>query len=161
MKIPNSLRKYLFRRMEKIFYSRPADFVIQNNPKEKDGYLYRWILFKNKYIGCIFLHYVNGDDEDRALHDHPWVNMSIILKGNYLEYYPNDCAFRREGSVIFRRPKTLHRLALANQNKPVWSLFITGPKVRTWGFQCPQGWIPWYDFVDPNNKGGHGPGCGE
>lgn len=42
-----------------------------------------------------------------------------------------------------------------------WSLFITGPNVRTWGFACPKGWVSWQQFVEPERPGEVGRGCGE
>lgn len=37
---------------------------------------------------------------------------------------------------------------------PVWTLIVTGPRVREWGFLCANGWKQWRDFVHDN-------GCGE
>jgi len=38
---------------------------------------------------------------------------------------------------------------------------MTGPRVREWGFHCPNGWRHWKDFVSQENKGEQGVGCGE
>lgn len=40
-----------------------------------------------------------------------------------------------------------------------WTIFIMGPRLRTWGFHCPKGWVPWYKYVNKDNKGLVGPGC--
>ena len=29
----------------------------------------------------------------------------------------------------------------------LWSLFITGPVIREWGFHCPNGWRHWKQFT--------------
>jgi hypothetical protein len=42
-----------------------------------------------------------------------------------------------------------------------WSLFITGPRRREWGFWCPKGFVHWKKFVDMKNPGEVGPGCGD
>jgi hypothetical protein len=85
-----------------------------------------------------------------------------------------DCfRMRHPGQVLFRRPTARHRVELIRQylysvedhahsrEMPVLTLFITGPRVREWGFHCPQGFVHWKDFVHPDDPGGIGPGCGE
>jgi hypothetical protein len=122
--------------------ARAPDFVIgaAENP-----YMRRWwIIPRNE--GCnVYLHEILRDDDDRALHDHPWDNTSMLLSGGYIEHTPEG-AFRREaGSIVTRSATTLHRLEV--DGKPAISLFITGPKIREWGFACPQGWRHWRDFT--------------
>lgn len=137
------------------FYRKP-DFIIgsHDNP-----YMLRWyVIPRNKWFN-IYLHKILRSDDDRALHDHPWLNMSLLLSGKYREVTPNSNRIIKAGSVIFRRPISSHRLETVDGH--CWSLFITGPTIRTWGFHCPKGWIPWYNFVDTNDRGLVGPGCGE
>jgi hypothetical protein len=125
------------------------------------------VIPRNRWFN-IYLHRIRHDDDDRALHDHPWANITLVLKGAYVEQTPHG-TFRREvGDVVFRRAKALHRLELTTSVAPltkfrmtVWSLFITGPVVRAWGFACPQGWVPWQQFTKPGSKGEIGRGCGE
>jgi hypothetical protein len=74
---------------------------------------------------------------------------------------------------LLRDPPARHRVELIRQylysvehrshsrELPALTLFITGPKVREWGFHCPQGFVHWRDFVHPDDPGGIGPGCGE
>lgn len=141
---------------EKIAASREPDFVIGDN------YLRRWwIIPRNKFFN-IYLHQFLHSDEDRALHDHPWFNFSYLLQGTYTEWtiaaggvsYPRVAA---EGSWKFRLASTAHRIEL--HNGPCWSLFITGPTMRNWGFHCPKGWRPWQQFVDERDHGKAGRGC--
>jgi hypothetical protein len=130
-------------------------------------YLRRWWLIPRNRWFNVYLHQILRDDDDRALHDHPWWNVSILLSGGYLEWRSHawsmgiDVVWRRAGSVVFRRAKTAHRLTLGYDKVPCWSLFITGPVVREWGFHCPKGWVHWRKFVKPNNPGEVGQGCGE
>lgn len=143
----------LYRILRRYALRRDPDYVIG------DGYLYRWWLIPRNPIFNIYLHKICADDDDRALHDHPWINISILLNGGYWEHLRGGVAIRRcEGSVVFRMPSTAHRLEMIN-GLPVWSLFITGPRVREWGFLCPQGWRHWRDFVQPGNPGQIGRGC--
>lgn len=145
--------------LSRIAASRPPDFTI----KRRDGiYLSRWwVIPRNRFFN-IYLHRFDGDDEDRALHDHPWVNCSVILSGSYIEHRILRGGVHSEkrysaGAVKFRLPRSAHRISLIE--RPTWTLFITGPVVRTWGFHCPRGWRPWREFVDERDIGSVGRGC--
>ena len=141
---------------EKIMASRPPDFVI--GPHRNPPYIRRWwVIPRNRWFN-IYLHEVQQDDDDRALHDHPWVNMSYVVEGGYNEVTPKGVFPLHVGGVRFRRPTALHRLKLIGHKRTV-TFFITGPKVREWGFQTPQGWIWWKDFVLPE-EGGNGKNLG-
>lgn len=153
---------------------RPPDFIIGG----EQPYLLRWwLLPKNRWIN-VFLHKILRSDDERALHDHPWWNVSIVLRGGYDEVVPDFSAAwtpytrlaelplrgfpRRAGSVIFRHATAAHRLVLPirdGRTRPCWTLFITGPYQRKWGFHCAKGWIPHEQFVAPWDTGRIGRGC--
>lgn len=140
---------------EQRVFGRPADFIIGG---AENPYMFRWwIIPRNRWFN-IYLHHIVRDDDDRALHDHPWVNISIVLKGGYLEVMPGVAKWRAPGSVVFRRPKSAHRLVVGPGGS-CWSLFITGPRVREWGFLCPQGWRHWQVFTAANDSARVGRGC--
>ena len=48
--------------------------------------LVRWILFRAPFLGC-YLHKLNRSDHDRALHDHPWNFITVVLRRGYTECY--------------------------------------------------------------------------
>lgn len=137
---------------------RPPDQIIGG---EKAPYMLRWwVVPRNKYLN-VYYHEFRRSDDDRALHDHPWWNCSILLSGQYAEVAKGRVTLRKawtRSGVTFRRPETPHRIALF-PGRPAATLFITGPWRRSWGFHCPQGWRHWRDFVDPNNPTVRGPGC--
>lgn len=136
---------------------RPPDFVIG---EKDDPYFERWyIIPRNRWFN-IYLHHFLKSDDDRALHDHMYVNMSILLSGWYFEHLRNDrIEIRMPWRPIFRLPKTAHRIELVS-DAPVWTLFITGPCVREWGFLCPGGWRHWSVFTSTDAKGSIvGKGC--
>jgi len=157
---------------------RPADYIVRGSGSDDRPYLRRWwIIPKNRFFN-IYLHQILESDDDRALHDHPSFNVSIVLKGGYWEVMPlykrmwphsRDVTmkWRRAGSIIFRRSTTPHRLVLSKRNgylhgrrcQESWTLFITGPRVRQWGFWCPSGWRDYKTFSDPKNPGEIGRGC--
>ncbi len=137
-------------------FKRPPDFVIGD---PHDPYLRRWFLIPRNRWFNVYLHHIQRSDDERALHDHPWHNVSIILTGEYMEVSEYGRRVFRAGSVIFRRATRCHRLVV---HRPVaaWTLFITGPHIREWGFHCPKGWVHWRDFV-AENPGEIGRGCEE
>ena len=134
--------------------SRAPDFVIG------DDYLRRWWIVPRNPWCNVYLHQVRKSDDDRALHDHPWANRSLVISGGYIEHTPEGVFTRLAGDVIDRPAEALHRLEVLPRSQAV-TLFMTGPKVREWGFACPQGWRHWRDFADPDDPGKPGRGCGE
>jgi hypothetical protein len=159
MKLPPSFIALLWCRMDRIAQSRAPDVLIG---KPDDTYMQRWwVIPRNRFFN-IYLHHFLRSDDDRALHDHPWLNVSILLHGRYTEHTiaaggVNQRAVYSAGAVKFRGARYAHRIELTDG--PCWSLFITGRNVRTWGFHCPAGWRPWQQFVDGNNSGHIGRGC--
>lgn len=147
-------------------FRRPPDFLIGG---PASPYIRRWwVIPRNRWFN-IYLHNMLRDDDDRALHDHPWPNVSIILSGGYDEHmprFPREWPWNRDlttkwrgpGRIVLRRARAVHRLTLRD-NKPSWSLFITGPVIRHWGFWCPNGWRFWREFVDQRDAGAVGKGC--
>lgn len=134
---------------------RNPDFII--GPHEAP-YLRRWwVIPRNRFFN-IYLHQILKSDDDRALHDHPWINCSVLLHGSYMEVTPKGCFVRSAPAVVFRRAIASHRLVVRD-NKPVWTLFITGPVIRDWGFHCPKGWRHWKLFVNERDSGQVGRGC--
>jgi len=137
---------------------RQPDFVIGGRD---DPYLLRWhIIPRNRRFNA-YLHQLRRSDDDRALHDHPWPNVSFVLRGRYVEHTIaaggiHSRAERRPGDVVFRLPWAAHRLEVS---APCWSLFITGPVVREWGFHCPRGWMHWKQYTDAQDSGSIGRGC--
>lgn len=128
-------------------------------------YLMRWYVIPRNPVLNIYLHRFLRSDDDRALHDHPWVNASYLLEGSYTEHTIaaggiHNRHERRAGAIVLRGPRAAHRIELNNVG-PCTTLFITGPRMRDWGFHCPAGWVHWRRFTDPRDEGAIGRGCGE
>jgi hypothetical protein len=133
---------------------RDPDFIIGGT---ENPYLCRWFLIpKNRWFN-IYLHHIRRSDDDRALHCHPWASVSLCLAGTMGEVLRPGWRNVEAGDVIFRRASHAHRLVV--DDGPCWTLFITGPIVRQWGFYCPKGWRHWREFVSLNDPGLPGPGC--
>jgi len=127
---------------------------------ESNPYLRRWYILSTPLFR-IYLHNMVRNDDDRALHDHPWNNVSIILKGGFVEVTPNGRYPRLLGSITVRKAKDAHRLELPKGKRSSWSLFLTGRYQRKWGFHCPKGWIPYEQFLKVDAHGETGAGCPE
>jgi hypothetical protein len=140
-----------------LMLERQPDFLI--GPADAP-YLRRWWVIPRNEMSNVYLHEILRSDDDRALHDHPWQNTSVLLVGSYVEHTPEGSFVREPGSIVHRQATDCHRLEV-NRGARVVSLFITGPKVRDWGFHCPKGWVRWQDFVDDRDSGLVGRGCGE
>jgi hypothetical protein len=146
---------------------RAPDFVIGGHERP---YLRRhWLLPRNRFLN-VYVHEFMRSDDDRALHDHPWAfNCSILLQGKYIEWVPSNGnaqralpKFRSPGQTLFRWGGAPHRIQLyraGERETPCWTLFITGPRVREWGFYCPQGWMHWKRFTAADDPGSIGRGC--
>jgi hypothetical protein len=108
---------------------------------------------RNRFFN-IYLHKFIGDDDERACHCHPWNSFSIRLKGDMRERIKMD-----DGAVYlflaprfaYRKAEHAHRLSLIDK-KPCWTLFITGPRKREWGFHCKNGWQHWSTMTTPSGE---------
>jgi len=121
---------------------------------EGEPYLTRWTLFR---LGpfALFLHKFHISDEVRALHDHPWSFLSLILWRGYYEHTPKGKKRIYPGMILWRPAEWLHRVELLEcsdshpehflpRGLPAWTLVLHLRRRRTWGFDEPgEGWIPW------------------
>lgn len=135
---------------------------------DENPYLRRWFVTPRGEGCATFLHQFLRDDDNRALHDHPWHSVSIILSGGYIDHTPDGAFLRSAGDVLMREPLSRHRVELlrAENDAPVvsWTLFLVGPRVREWGFWCPDGgserFVHWKDFTTGEHGERIGAGCG-
>lgn len=136
-------------------------------PQDKSvaAYMHRWWRIPRNAFFNIYYHVVLRSDDDRALHDHPFWSLSIVLEGGYYEHTIlaggiHKKVWRGPGSIVFRPSgRFAHRLELMTYPWPdplvpdEWStksaktIFITGPVLRRWGFHdARHGWIDAYDW---------------
>ena len=139
--------------------NRAPDFIVGGLVQP---YMLRWYMIPRKRSFNIYVHKFLRSDDERALHDHRSWNLSILLRGEYTEHTIKQGGVHisrvlRAGDWKARFGGTAHRIEL---HKGIcWTLFIVGPHYRDWGFHCPNGWIPWQKFTDPDNPGSTGKGC--
>lgn len=135
-----------------------------------DPYILRWYVIPRNGLFNWYVHKFLRSDDDRALHDHPWFFISLIMKGQYTEQTPAGLRLRKRGSLAYRPALARHRVILdltkqararydlvhreaeagltvgkhtlfepgmlRAQEEPVWTMILTGRRVRMWGFWC-------------------------
>ncbi|MCG7592439.1 hypothetical protein [Mycobacterium sp. PSTR-4-N] len=120
-----------------------------------DPYLLRWYVIPRNPLLNVYVHKFCRSDDDRALHDHPWWFVSLMLRGQYDEVTNAGTNRRRAGSIAYRPAEWRHRVQLLGHyvtpyrpsddptgwsdhwvEQPCWTLIVTGRRVRTWGFWC-------------------------
>lgn len=134
--------------------------------RRADGrvYLNRWG-FAHDRVGRVLLHRMDAPDPGIDLHDHPWWFVSVVLWGGYTEHraltreapmmariaeeYPT-CTRgvveeRRPGSVRVMRLDECHTITELRRRR-CWTLVIGGPRVRSWGFYLPSGYMREFDY---------------
>lgn len=147
--------------------NREPDFVIGGH---ENPYLKRHFLIPRNPVFNVYVHQFLRSDDDRAHHGHPWLfNISYHLEDGYIEHTIIAGGVlvkfhRKAGDWKFRWGAAPHRVELYSDGNggefPCWTLFITGPRVREWGFYCMErGWIHWKKFTAPDDKGAVGKGC--
>ena len=159
MRLPRFITKRLWHAALNTACSREPDVIIGEN------YLRRWhVIPRNKFFN-IYLHHFIGSDDDRALHCHPWANLSCLINGRYLEHTiaAGGTGYRKEykeGNLKLRNGEYAHRVELF-PGETCWTLFITGPKYREWFFHCKKKMVHWMDFTNADDPSKVGKGCGE
>lgn len=173
MRLPYFLLHRLARLADSVPARRAPDFVIGDDPEAP--YLRRWWLIPRNRFFNIYLHQFCRSDDDRALHSHPWLfNASILLRGRYVDHTPRGAVTRHAGDFAGRWGNSWHRVQLlppvpawvaremadTMPLAPCWTIFITGPRIREWGFACPHGFVHWRDFTARGSGGAvTGPAC--
>jgi hypothetical protein len=134
---------YINKQIELKVKCNPPDVVVG------ESYLKRWhIIPENKFLN-IYYHEIRSSDLDRDLHDHPYVFSSFILSGGYLEETKNGVVVRGVGDLNIHHPWYLHKLIMKDSNGAN-TIFITGPKIKEWGFMTEKGWVDNETYLNKN-----------
>ncbi len=102
-------------------------------------YIVRWTLETPWF--SIRLHHWLASDDLRHLHDHPWASVSLLLRGGYADVLDEERSIENpwryaphhRAPAVVRRPAT-YRHAVLPDAGGAWTLLVTGPVVRRWGF---------------------------
>ena len=153
-------------------------FQITGGKRGDTVYLQRYILFKYKPLGCIYIHRFLRSDAD-VPHDHPWNFFTYVITRGYTEHYYDttkprvkngrfvefwtEVLNRREpGSIAYRKSTDIHRVSVDEEidlavgedapeklaRAPLTICFM-GPRRRQWGFwEHSSRFIDWRDYLD-------------
>jgi hypothetical protein len=109
-----------------------------------------WLL--QRFDIAVRVHEILRSDEGRDPHDHPWPYVTIVLRGGYIEDVFDaagkliDCKWHGPGSILYRPAGTWHMLWLPDGTTAT-TLFITGKKAQTWGFNVNGTKVPYRDYL--------------
>ena len=106
-------------------------------------YIERFHVIDSRSVSIRFHHWLSSDD-GRAPHDHPWNNGTMLLAGSLLEHTAGAVHQLEPHAVITRAATDAHIIEL--QSPDAWTLFVTGPVIRPWGFHTAAGWVHWSDW---------------
>jgi hypothetical protein len=133
------------------FFKRPIAFLLQ------------------KLGIAVRVHKILRSDAGRDFHNHPWNFVSIVLENKYIEvtpaydsngFYMGEVrTYRTKGSFAYRKSGFFHRIECFKYGPnnpyeiPVWTLFISGPEIRTWAFMTnPSNIVPFYEYFKTFKK---------
>lgn len=129
--------------------------VIKNYGEE---YLLRFYIKHNGFLPGLYLHRFFRGDQDRELHNHPWIwSFSFIITGGYYEE-----RLTRKGIVLkHKKPGqfnllsggTFHRVGLVDKQKGAWTFFCSGREIKDWGFLVEDGgFIPHKEYLNEKER---------
>lgn len=118
--------KYKLRKIKKHFNIKWGEYL----GFKECPYLRRWCLTVGLF--SIRVHHFYKSDDERAFHDHPWWFVTLVLKDGYTDISPYGEDHLKIGSIRFRSAE--HKHTVKTDPGGSWTLVITGPNLRNWGF---------------------------
>jgi hypothetical protein len=109
---------------------------------EKGVYVRRWRI-ETPFFSIRLHHWLHSDD-NRSLHDHPWWFISFIFRGGYTDQGTEIRSIHRAPSLVYRSAQHKHWVEVHLDG--CWSIILTGPKVRRWGFWLKNKFIVSYRY---------------
>lgn len=98
----------------------------------------RYAVLKTRWFN-VYLHQLHAPQwesfstgESRC-HDHPWWFITCLLRSGYLERIGTKEIRRYPGQILYRPATFKH--AVITPYGTAWSLILTGPTVRKWGYK--------------------------
>lgn len=135
--------------LQKISSRLTYKVILDTCAPTKEPLMHRYKIFRSRW-GNMYLHKFLRSDYDRAMHDHPWSFISLVLTNGYYEHTASGRRFRPPGSLNIRPAEWLHWVEI---EKPAWTLVFVRPKRREWGFLSSIGWLPEKEFKNSPEGG--------
>lgn len=115
-------------------------------------YIHRTVL---SIFYSIRYHEWHASDDPRALHDHPWWYIVIVLRGEYWDVGETVATLLRAPCIRFYPASHKHYVFIHRNAKPPRTLLITGRVTNNWGFWVKDKFMRRYDYF---KRYGH-PAC--
>jgi len=156
--------------LEKITDRLPVRRIdgFKNEPYLERAYLFSLFGF------TAYIHRFVASDPDRGMHDHPWgIAFSFVLSGYYIEKYLHKDQIKHRIINRFNwvPGHRFHRVIKPKElQKPVWTLFVHGPRTKSWGFASMVSteqnttikdfnYLIFKEYTEKNKKGWHKTAC--
>lgn len=97
----------------------------------------RWVL--NVGLFSIRIHHWRSSDDGRFFHDHPWNFITLVLRGSYVDVSTSGRESMTLGTIRYRSATHAHTTEVAPSG--CWTIVLTGPVVRRWGFWVKDRWV--------------------
>lgn len=136
-----------------VIYRAPGEkyltrYYLLGGPRTKGTTNHRWFPF-NLFLHCFHL------SDDPPAHNHPWAwARSLILAGSYRETRLLASLPWRSWLTETYRPGDINRIDqdtyhfVELQTKEVWTLFLVGRNVQSWGFLTTKGHVRARDWIN-------------
>lgn len=123
------------------------------NRNDDEIYLVRYIILRTKWLSIYFHRFMASDSD--IPHDHPWVSFSLMIQGIMKETILNverntiTTKYVRAGDMNIRQAAHTHKLEVSKprtfeeREQAPLTLFIAGPRVKSWGFVKDGVWTLW------------------
>jgi hypothetical protein len=99
-------------------------------------YVRRWYI--ETRWGSIRLHHWLHSDDNRAFHDHPFNFITFVLWGGYTDKGPDKDEIMNAPKISYRPANHMHTVQVNPGG--CWTLLLTGPQIRKWGFWNGKKW---------------------
>ncbi|MDY6901687.1 MAG: hypothetical protein SWZ49_26945 [Cyanobacteriota bacterium] len=121
---------------QKYLESRPCLTAYNDKEQKEPRQDTHFILFpSNRWFNLTLNHIMDRPQWYKGiLHNHPWFNISIILKGGYWERTDDGVKWYPPGSIIFRSAQKYHSIWIEGDKK-AWTLFFHGPLSKSFEFK--------------------------
>lgn len=144
---------YLCRDLLYYWLTRISVRKVITRGSDNTPYLIRYTIFKRRNFS-VKIHQILISD-DACLHDHPWPFVTMLLKGSYTEETfngPSIFNIKHQTlyspfSILYRPSNHFHRLIV---DKPMWTLFITFKRLKSWGFMVNNKVVEWNEYSHDN-----------
>lgn len=123
LQVPGSIPRRSDFHFPKVSWSEPIGL-------DECPYMRRWVIDFGAF--AIRLRRWQASDDARAFHDHAWDFLTCVLWGSYTDVSPDGADLLTAGSIRFRRASHKHTVKILKPG--TWTLLLTGPVERRWGF---------------------------